>query len=473
MAEGTHVCGVEGDDEHVHWRESVPCGVMWQRSGTGGVGPPRVEYRTEGGDRRRGVEEGGGDPWLAWARRGWFFWLVWVAEGMRECGRRGGCTGAARVGRGVRRDGAWLSTSEAGGDGRGAEGSAEVVRGESKGRMGGGGGCGTLARHAGFSHDKGWQSRTLGVWAAASGGYDWVAAAFSLVGWLADGLHGLGLVVGGRRSSMLFSAGWGLLGFNRFGALCLGVGFLLLSFAFFLLMWCSVVQTFLSFAGDQLEACALLVRACVLVGVGEVCAGLDGFFDSALRLLLLRLLADVAAVAMGVAEAFRRAAVSATDNMCTLAYGINELDPGSARGALEFKRIMDATPADLKNGPTNIYSQIAIALKGGELREPGLANLAARLAVRVRLAPVSVPEPEHAQQNSPRSLRNSSNQSRTSGRQSRKTGKHQELAATPEPADHSHHEGSTGGIWPGDEEEASAAAGAIPREVAVAVESSV
>ena len=326
MAEGTHVCGVEGDDEHVHWRESVPCGVMWQRSGTGGVGPPRVEYRTEGGDRRRGVEEGGGDPWLAWARRGWFFWLVWVAEGMRECGRRGGCTGAARVGRGVRRDGAWLSTSEAGGDGRGAEGSAEVVRGESKGRMGGGGGCGTLARHAGFSHDKGWQSRTLGVWAAASGGYDWVAAAFSLVGWLADGLHGLGLVVGGRRSSMLFSAGWGLLGFNRFGALCLGVGFLLLSFAFFLLMWCSVVQTFLSFAGDQLEACALLVRACVLVGVGEVCAGLDGFFDSALRLLLLRLLADVAAVAMGVAEAFRRAAVGATDNMCALAYGINELD---------------------------------------------------------------------------------------------------------------------------------------------------
>jgi hypothetical protein len=57
-------------------------------------------------------------------------------------------------------------------------------------------------------------------------------------------------------------------------------------------------------------------------------------------------------------------------------------DPGSARQALEFKRIMDATPADLKKWPTNIYSQIAIALKGGELREPGLANLAQRLAQR-------------------------------------------------------------------------------------------
>jgi hypothetical protein len=62
------------------------------------------------------------------------------------------------------------------------------------------------------------------------------------------------------------------------------------------------------------------------------------------------------------------------------------VDAGSARHALEFKQIMDATPADLKKWPTNIYSQIAIALKGGELREPGLANLAARLAVRVESA---------------------------------------------------------------------------------------
>jgi len=56
---------------------------------------------------------------------------------------------------------------------------------------------------------------------------------------------------------------------------------------------------------------------------------------------------------------------------------------GGARHAVEFKQIMDATPADLTKWPTNIYSRIAIALKGGELREPGLANLAARLAVRV------------------------------------------------------------------------------------------
>ena len=47
-------------------------------------------------------------------------------------------------------------------------------------------------------------------------------------------------------------------------------------------------------------------------------------------------------------------------------------DPGSARQALEFKQIMDATLEDLKQWPTNIYRQIAIALKGGELREPGL-----------------------------------------------------------------------------------------------------
>ena len=44
---------------------------------------------------------------------------------------------------------------------------------------------------------------------------------------------------------------------------------------------------------------------------------------------------------------------------------------------------MAMTPADLTREPTNIYSQIAIALKGGELRKPGLANLAERLAVRV------------------------------------------------------------------------------------------
>jgi len=69
------------------------------------------------------------------------------------------------------------------------------------------------------------------------------------------------------------------------------------------------------------------------------------------------------------------------------------VDTGSARHALEFKQIMDATPADLKKGPTNIYSQIAIALKGGELREPGMANLAARLAVRVPRKAIEVLPP--------------------------------------------------------------------------------
>ena len=70
-------------------------------------------------------------------------------------------------------------------------------------------------------------------------------------------------------------------------------------------------------------------------------------------------------------------------------------DPGSSRHSLEFKEIMDATPADLTKGPANIYSQIAIALKGAELREPGLANLAERLAKRVPLAPGTV-EPARA-----------------------------------------------------------------------------
>jgi len=60
------------------------------------------------------------------------------------------------------------------------------------------------------------------------------------------------------------------------------------------------------------------------------------------------------------------------------------IDRSSPRSAQEFKAIMDATPNDLKKSPTNIYSQIAIALKGGELREPGLAILAGRLAQRVR-----------------------------------------------------------------------------------------
>jgi len=58
------------------------------------------------------------------------------------------------------------------------------------------------------------------------------------------------------------------------------------------------------------------------------------------------------------------------------------IDPGSQRDALKFKAIIDATPSDLKKGPTNIYTQIAISLKGGELREVGLTNVAIRLAAR-------------------------------------------------------------------------------------------
>jgi len=72
-------------------------------------------------------------------------------------------------------------------------------------------------------------------------------------------------------------------------------------------------------------------------------------------------------------------------------------DSGSVRQALEFKQIIEATPADLTQSPTNIFSQIAIALKGGELREPGLANLAVRLAVRVPLRQAAVEPAEGGQ----------------------------------------------------------------------------
>eukprot|EP00966_Prymnesium_polylepis_P241114 5576177-Prymnesium_polylepis.2 len=60
---------------------------------------------------------------------------------------------------------------------------------------------------------------------------------------------------------------------------------------------------------------------------------------------------------------------------------------------------MDSTPADLKKWPTNIYSQIAVALKGGELREPGLANLASRLAVRGPREPITHTSASGSQRN--------------------------------------------------------------------------
>jgi len=64
------------------------------------------------------------------------------------------------------------------------------------------------------------------------------------------------------------------------------------------------------------------------------------------------------------------------------------LDPDSLRAAVDFKTIMDATPRSLKRSRSNIYSQIAIALKGGELRDVGLAVLAGRLMERVPRTPI-------------------------------------------------------------------------------------
>eukprot|EP00966_Prymnesium_polylepis_P028789 667233-Prymnesium_polylepis.1 len=47
---------------------------------------------------------------------------------------------------------------------------------------------------------------------------------------------------------------------------------------------------------------------------------------------------------------------------------------------------MDATPAELKKGPGNIYKQIAVALKGAAWRKTGLVNLATGLAGRIEQA---------------------------------------------------------------------------------------
>eukprot|EP00966_Prymnesium_polylepis_P181394 4201380-Prymnesium_polylepis.1 len=57
------------------------------------------------------------------------------------------------------------------------------------------------------------------------------------------------------------------------------------------------------------------------------------------------------------------------------------LDPGSARAALAFKEIIDATPNDLKAAPPEQHLQADCcgAQKGGELRNVGLSILAMRL----------------------------------------------------------------------------------------------
>ena len=52
---------------------------------------------------------------------------------------------------------------------------------------------------------------------------------------------------------------------------------------------------------------------------------------------------------------------------------------------------MAATPSHRKTSPTNVYSQIAIGLKGGELREVGLAILAGRLVKRMPRMPIRMP----------------------------------------------------------------------------------
>jgi len=66
------------------------------------------------------------------------------------------------------------------------------------------------------------------------------------------------------------------------------------------------------------------------------------------------------------------------------------IDPGSARSALDFKTIMNATPPHLMSGQRNLYRQIAVPLKGGELRKVGLDSLAAKLVRCVPRAPQDI-----------------------------------------------------------------------------------
>ena len=61
------------------------------------------------------------------------------------------------------------------------------------------------------------------------------------------------------------------------------------------------------------------------------------------------------------------------------------LDPTNSRQAIDFDTIIETTPAQLQRGGATIYAkQVAIALKGGEMREPGLALLAQALIKRHR-----------------------------------------------------------------------------------------
>jgi len=62
------------------------------------------------------------------------------------------------------------------------------------------------------------------------------------------------------------------------------------------------------------------------------------------------------------------------------------LDPESLRQPLDFKQIMEATPAHLRRGERSIYKTIAVSLKGGDMRRDGLAQLAAKLSVKPQSA---------------------------------------------------------------------------------------
>jgi len=95
------------------------------------------------------------------------------------------------------------------------------------------------------------------------------------------------------------------------------------------------------------------------------------------------------------------------------------LDPDTQRHAIEFKQIMDMTPVDLRKGQTNIYRQIAIPLKAGALREPGLAHLASRLARYAPRESVHLGDPAASQRSTRRlqKLRSKKRRAEQQGRQ--------------------------------------------------------
>jgi len=70
---------------------------------------------------------------------------------------------------------------------------------------------------------------------------------------------------------------------------------------------------------------------------------------------------------------------------------------GPPRHECEFGLMFDDdwTPAHLTSGPTNLYKEIALALKGDEWRQPGLVALAGKLAASIAPhAPISFDVPK-------------------------------------------------------------------------------